>query len=166
MWSSARRRWGRRRHQAGAHIRPVGHNRPDITNNGVALSGTAHWMFDRGLICFTDELEMVISRHVNDRDGAEGLINRTGRLIGPELGRDRPSGVSGMAPGELFQDVGCACQFWRCSRKFTYLLHYPSAGHYARVESFYAVLSSLPCQQLVDPTRRQLRSGMRVPLHL
>ncbi len=75
---------------AAAHIRPVEHNGPDIINNGVALSGTAHWMFDRGLIGFTDDLEIVISRHVNDREGAESLINRTGHLIGPREKRDRP----------------------------------------------------------------------------
>jgi putative restriction endonuclease len=33
-----------------AHIRPVQHNGPDTINNGIALCGTAHWMFDRGLI--------------------------------------------------------------------------------------------------------------------
>ncbi len=73
-----------------AHIRPVEHNGPDIASNGVALSGTAHWMFDRGLLGFTDDLEIVLSRHLNDRDAAAGLINRTGRLIGPTLQRDRP----------------------------------------------------------------------------
>ena len=81
---------GGRAEVAAAHIRPVEHNGPDIINNGIALSGTAHWMFDRGLIGITDELEIVISRHVNDRDGAEGMINRTGRLIGPSQERDRP----------------------------------------------------------------------------
>jgi putative restriction endonuclease len=75
---------------AAAHIRPVEANGPDIINNGLALSGTAHWMFDRGLITVTDTLEILISRHVNDREGAEGLINKTGRLIGPLRGRDRP----------------------------------------------------------------------------
>lgn len=29
-----------------AHIRPVGENGPDILSNGIALSGTAHGMFD------------------------------------------------------------------------------------------------------------------------
>jgi len=33
-----------------AHIKSVEANGPDIVSNGVALSGTAHWMFDRGLI--------------------------------------------------------------------------------------------------------------------
>lgn len=81
---------GGRAEVAAAHIRPVEHNGPDIITNGVALSGTAHWMFDRGLIGFTDDLEIVVSRHVNDRDGVESLINRTGRLLGPLQARDRP----------------------------------------------------------------------------
>jgi putative restriction endonuclease len=73
-----------------AHIRPVEHNGPDIINNGLALSGTAHWMFDRGLIGLGDDLEIMISRQVNDRDGVESLINKTGRLIGPLAARDQP----------------------------------------------------------------------------
>lgn len=81
---------GGRAEVAAAHIRPVEQNGPDIINNGVALSGTAHWMFDRGLIGFSDELEIIISRQVNDRDGVGSLINKTGRLIGPLLARDRP----------------------------------------------------------------------------
>jgi putative restriction endonuclease len=81
---------GGRAEVAAAHIRPVEHSGPDIINNGIALSGTAHWMFDRGLIGFSDDLEIMVSRHVNDRDGVESLINKTGRLIGPLTARDRP----------------------------------------------------------------------------
>lgn len=81
---------GGRAEVAAAHIRPVEQNGPDIINNGIALSGTAHWMFDRGLITFDDDLAIVISRHVNDRDGAQSLINKTGHLIGPSVRRDRP----------------------------------------------------------------------------
>ncbi len=81
---------GGRAEVAAAHIRPVEHSGPDIVNNGIALSGTAHWMFDRGLIGFSDDLEIMVSRHVNDRDGVESLINKTGKLIGPLAGRDRP----------------------------------------------------------------------------
>jgi putative restriction endonuclease len=33
-----------------AHIRPVSSRGPDSIRNGLALSGTVHWMFDRGLI--------------------------------------------------------------------------------------------------------------------
>jgi putative restriction endonuclease len=81
---------GGRAEVEAAHIRPVEANGPDIINNGIALSGTAHWMFDRGLITVSDDLEIVISRQVNDRDGAQGMINKTGHLIGPIAGRDRP----------------------------------------------------------------------------
>jgi putative restriction endonuclease len=73
-----------------AHIRPVEANGPDIVQNGVALSGTAHWMFDRGLISFSDDLDVLVSRHVNDRDSVEALINPTGRMIGPTDPRMRP----------------------------------------------------------------------------
>ncbi|MEO9298399.1 HNH endonuclease [Devosia alba] len=81
---------GGRAEVAAAHIRPVEHNGPDIINNGVALSGTAHWMFDRGLIGLSDEFDIIVSRQVNDRDGVESLINKTGKLIGPLMARDRP----------------------------------------------------------------------------
>jgi putative restriction endonuclease len=81
---------GGRAEVAAAHIRPVEQNGPDVVNNGIALSGTAHWMFDRGLIGFSDDLDIIVSRHVNDRDGVDSLINRTGKLIGPLAGRDRP----------------------------------------------------------------------------
>lgn len=81
---------GGRAEVAAAHIRPVEHNGPDSVSNGLALSGTAHWMFDRGLIGIADDLSIVISRQVNDRDGVESLINKTGRLIGPLAARDRP----------------------------------------------------------------------------
>lgn len=81
---------GGRAEVEAAHIKPVGSNGPDIVNNGVPLSGTVHWMFDRGLISIADDLSILISRHVNDRGSVETLINSTGRLIGPTLQRDRP----------------------------------------------------------------------------
>lgn len=73
-----------------AHIRPVEVNGPDILCNGIALSGTAHWMFDRGLIGISDELEILVSRHANDPDSIHGLINKTGRAIVPMKTSDRP----------------------------------------------------------------------------
>jgi putative restriction endonuclease len=81
---------GGRAEVAAAHIRPVESNGPDIVSNGLALSGTAHWMFDRGLIGVADNFEIIISRHVNDHEGVAGLINRTGKLVGPLSARDRP----------------------------------------------------------------------------
>jgi putative restriction endonuclease len=73
-----------------AHIRPVEANGPDIPQNGIALSGTAHWMFDRGLIGIGDDFTIMISRHINDRDGALALVNPTGKLIAPTNSDLRP----------------------------------------------------------------------------
>ena len=73
-----------------AHIRPVEHNGPDILSNGLALSGTAHWMFDRGLIGLSDSLEILVSRHVNDPDSVRSLINPTGKAIVPDRFLEKP----------------------------------------------------------------------------
>jgi len=73
-----------------AHIRPVEANGPDTVNNGIALSGTAHWMFDRGLVSLGDDLEILISRHVNDADAVRGLINKSGRALMPRQAVERP----------------------------------------------------------------------------
>jgi putative restriction endonuclease len=75
---------------AAAHIRPVEANGPDIITNGIALSGTAHWMFDRGLISLADDLEILISRQTNDLDGVRSIINKTGRARPPQRMSDRP----------------------------------------------------------------------------
>ena len=58
-----------------AHIRPVEKNGPDIVSNGLALSGTAHWMFDRGLISLADDLKILVSQRVNDQEGVQALIS-------------------------------------------------------------------------------------------
>ncbi|UZF90900.1 HNH endonuclease [Bosea sp. NBC_00550] len=81
---------GGRAEVAAAHIRPVEAKGPDIVNNGIALSGTAHWMFDRGLISLSDELDILISRQANDADGIRSFINKTGRALPPLRAHDRP----------------------------------------------------------------------------
>lgn len=47
-------------------------------------------MFDRGLIGLSNDLEVLISRHANDRDSVQGLINKTGRAIVPAGVHERP----------------------------------------------------------------------------
>jgi putative restriction endonuclease len=81
---------GGRAEVAAAHIRPVEASGPDIISNGIALSGTAHWMFDRGLIGLTDDLEILISRQTNDPEGIRSIINKTGRAFEPARVSDRP----------------------------------------------------------------------------
>ncbi len=75
---------------AAAHIRPVEASGPDIISNGIALSGTAHWMFDRGLISLADDLEILISRQTNDSQEIRSIINKSGRALAPRRMSDRP----------------------------------------------------------------------------
>jgi putative restriction endonuclease len=73
-----------------AHIRPVQHNGPDHLRNGVALSGTPHWMFDRGLISLSDDLDVLVSRQVNDIGSVQAFINKSGSAALPLCPADRP----------------------------------------------------------------------------
>lgn len=81
---------GGRAEAEAAHIQPVEHHGPDIVANGLALSGTVHWMFDRGLLSLGDDLEILVSRQVNDRSGIDALLNRNGFARPPLRADDRP----------------------------------------------------------------------------
>jgi putative restriction endonuclease len=78
---------GGRSEVQAAHIRPVQHQGPDSIRNGIALSGTVHWMFDRGLISVDDDYSLLIAR---DRlpGTVERLLNRNSKLrlpVRPDL---------------------------------------------------------------------------------
>ena len=81
---------GGRAEVEAAHIRPVDRGGPDVVTNGIALSGTVHWMFDRGLIGLGDDLEILVSRQANDADSIRAMINRSGFAIPPLRELDRP----------------------------------------------------------------------------
>lgn len=81
---------GGRAEAQAAHIQPVEAHGPDLIGNGLALSGTVHWMFDRGLLSVAEDQKILISRQVNDPEAVRGLINRTGRLTLPQWPQDRP----------------------------------------------------------------------------
>lgn len=53
---------GGRSEVQAAHIRPVAAAGPDSMRNGIALCGTAHWMFDRGLISIADNHELLLAK--------------------------------------------------------------------------------------------------------
>jgi putative restriction endonuclease len=72
-----------------AHIRPVEMKGPDTVRNGIALTGTAHWLFDRGLISFEDDYRLLISPHGVPED-LDKLILPDRRLITPENSDWRP----------------------------------------------------------------------------
>lgn len=65
-----------------AHIRPIAHGGSDSVRNGIALSGTVHWMFDRGLLSIADDFEILVaSKKVPD--DALRLIREDRRLLVP-----------------------------------------------------------------------------------
>jgi putative restriction endonuclease len=81
---------GGRAEVEAAHIRPVESNGPDIVSNGLALSGTAHWMFDRGLLSLADDLQILVSRQANDPESIRSVINRSGYALSPVNMANRP----------------------------------------------------------------------------
>lgn len=80
---------GGRSEVQAAHIRPVEHRGPDSVRNGLALSATVHWMFDRGLVSVDDNHRLLIAR---DRlpDTATRLLNPDGALRLPGRADLRP----------------------------------------------------------------------------
>ncbi|MCK7611180.1 HNH endonuclease [Roseibium sediminicola] len=81
---------GGRAEVEAAHIKPVEHNGPDIVSNGIALSGTVHWMFDRGLVGLSSDFDILVSRQTNDPDTIKSMINKSGKLLLPERLANRP----------------------------------------------------------------------------
>jgi len=81
---------GGRAEAEAAHIRPVEHGGSDRICNGLALSGTIHWMFDRGLIGIAANDDILISRKVNDKGSIERLINPSRKLVRPSRPEHQP----------------------------------------------------------------------------
>jgi putative restriction endonuclease len=81
---------GGRAEVQAAHIKPVESHGPDSITNGLALSGTAHWMFDRGLVSLSDNLDLLVSRQVNDVESVWSLVNKTRRAAVPADPAHRP----------------------------------------------------------------------------
>jgi putative restriction endonuclease len=66
-----------------AHIQPVASKGPDSVRNGLALSGTVHWMFDRGFISIGDDYKILVAKnHVPD--DAIRLLNPNGFINLPK----------------------------------------------------------------------------------
>lgn len=74
---------GGRAEVQAAHIRPVSQNGPDSIRNGLALSGTVHWMFDRGLVSVDDDFFILVAK---DRlpNTVLRLLNENRQLILPQ----------------------------------------------------------------------------------
>ncbi len=72
-----------------AHIRPVAANGPDSVRNGIALCGTVHWMFDRGLISLSDDYEIIRGRE-KIPEAIDRLLSPSGRMSLPARPDFRP----------------------------------------------------------------------------
>ncbi|WP_240504421.1 HNH endonuclease [Tsuneonella mangrovi] len=81
---------GGRAEAQAAHIMSVGEGGPDSVANGIALSGTVHWMFDRGLVALSDEGEILLSRKINDVESVTRLLHSDGRARFPAETNVRP----------------------------------------------------------------------------
>jgi putative restriction endonuclease len=72
-----------------AHIRPVARGGPDSVRNGLALSKTLHWAFDRGLLSLSDDMRiLVVDRGVDD--AARRLLLPSGAALVPPHPDDQP----------------------------------------------------------------------------
>ena len=73
-----------------AHIQPVDHRGPDSVRNGLALSGTAHWIFDRGLITLDDNF-CIVPSGLLETEMHKGLIVPGKKISLPDSSDQRPS---------------------------------------------------------------------------
>jgi putative restriction endonuclease len=66
-----------------AHIMPVADNGPDSPRNGIALSRTVHWMFDRGILSVGEKGEILVAR----RHAPDQVL----RMLNPDMQIKLPS---------------------------------------------------------------------------
>jgi putative restriction endonuclease len=84
------RNGGGRPEVQAAHIRPVERLGSDSVRNGLALSGTLHWMFDRGLISVAEDHTILVSRNKVPGEVVDRLLLPGGRLQLPADHRNWP----------------------------------------------------------------------------
>ncbi|MFP4303687.1 MAG: HNH endonuclease [Rhodosalinus sp.] len=85
------RNGGGRPEVQAAHIRPVENRGSDSVRNGLALSGTVHWMFDRGLITVAEDCETILVSHNKvPGDVVRRLLAPGGKLVRPDDPRNAP----------------------------------------------------------------------------
>lgn len=74
----------------GAHIWAVANGGPDVVQNGIALTATVHWLFDRHLISLTDEYELLVSAEKIPPTFLEIFGRLSKRIALPARENDRP----------------------------------------------------------------------------
>lgn len=66
-----------------AHIRGVAHKGSDSVRNGLALSGTIHWLFDQGLLSVADDRTILKAKKFIPPE-IDQLINEDGLIAQPK----------------------------------------------------------------------------------
>lgn len=66
-----------------AHIRPVADNGSDSVRNGLALTGTMHWLFDAGLISVAEDMKVLVAEKLVPPK-VISLINPSGSITVPK----------------------------------------------------------------------------------
>lgn len=75
-----------------AHIMPVASKGSDSIRNGIALSGTIHWMFDRGLISISNDMRLIAPRRLVPSE-LQSLVEDGRQLLLPDTEAHRPHQV-------------------------------------------------------------------------
>ena len=74
-----------------AHLVPVHRGGKDVVQNGLALSRTLHWAFDRGMIWIDDDLRLMVSTYASQALRNQWLMQFDGNpLRVPASHADRP----------------------------------------------------------------------------
>ncbi|MEH7846410.1 HNH endonuclease [Rhizobium laguerreae] len=88
-----------------AHIWSVAHGGPDVVQNGIALSATVHWLFDRHLISLTDDYRILISHNKVPSELRTLFAKQMDRIHLPEDARLWPHPVYVARHRERFSSV-------------------------------------------------------------
>lgn len=73
-----------------AHIWPVFERGPDVVQNGIALTATIHWLFDRYLISITDDYRLLIAENRVPAEIRALLMRNGGKIYLPPKSTDWP----------------------------------------------------------------------------
>lgn len=110
------RNGGGRPEVEAAHIRPVAAGGPDTVRNGLALSATVHWMFDRGLISVAEDHTILVSHNKVPREAADRLLVPERRILLPRDPRHHPHAdyLRLSSRAHLRRPVSAHARVWLC----------------------------------------------------
>ncbi|WP_316168235.1 MULTISPECIES: HNH endonuclease [unclassified Bradyrhizobium] len=73
-----------------AHILAVAESGPDVVQNGIALSGTMHWLFDHYLISLTDDHRLIIAVNSVPPELQSLMVKAGDRVLLPKKLNEHP----------------------------------------------------------------------------